>query len=98
MIYMAVWLLPDGGVSWRASLDALEPHAPLSVLEKQVASWGSKVEFRVSGSEGVDGVACLEFGEDGMDLVQDRLGPVERMVVRPASFNVYLPRRRALLE
>ena len=96
-VHLAVWLRPDGKACWRVGLDALEPHAPVSVIESQVASWSNKVEFRVSG-QGVDGVACFEFAEDGMDMVQHKLGSATGPVVRPASFSVHLPRRRGFLE
>lgn len=94
LVNLAVWLRP-GGASWHAGLDPIEPDAPVSVIERQVAGWGSKVEFRVPG-EGIDGIACFEFAEDGMELVLDELVSVDDLVVRPASFNVYLPQRRAL--
>lgn len=96
LIGLAVWLRPDGKISWHAGLDTLEPHAPISVIEEQVANWSNKAEFRVSG-QGVDGIACLEFAGDGMDMAQDKTGSSGELVVRPASFNVHLPKRRALL-
>lgn len=96
LVYLAVWLCLDGKISWRAGLDALEPYAPISVIENQVASWSNKVEFRVSG-QGVDGIGCLEFAEDGMELDLDQFRSSEGQIVRPASFSVYSPGRRALL-
>lgn len=97
LIHLAAWLRPDGRASWRVGLDALEPHAPVSAIESQVAIWSSKVEFKVSGQR-VDGVACFEFAGDGMDMVQHKLGSSEGPVVRPASFIVHLPRHRGFLE
>ena len=95
LIHLAVCLRSHGKISWHAGLDTLEPHAPVSVIEKQIANWDSKTEFGVSG-QGVKGIASFEFARDGMDVAQDRLGSSDGLVIRPASFVVYLPRNRGL--
>lgn len=96
LVHLAIWFYLDGKVSWHAGLDALEPHAPVSIIESQVASWGSEVEFEVSG-HGADGMARFEFAGDGMELNLDQFGTSKGPIVRPASFSVYSPTRRELL-
>lgn len=96
LVYIAVFHRL-GGELWLAGLDRIEPDAPVTVIERQVASWGTKVQFKVSG-QGLDGVVCLEFPEDNLGIVQEKSDPVEGLAVRPVSFSVSSARPRGLLE